>query len=224
MKPFTFRECDNESRVAFIISSLHGVPAEWSQAIFESSSPLLTDHDTFLERLASLYQNKEPRTQLEDKLACLKQTGSALSFATEFSTHCEILGYPLDTRMGDFRLKLKPTVQAALAMLSAPANFDELVERVVRLDHAQYFLRKSENANHSNASHLHKSSQRQQSAPPSSHLKHSTHQNASASYATTLRSSFSTHISLTHAVPYPRRNENAALLTNSACIAAMEIM
>jgi len=39
--------------------------------------------------------------------------------------------------MGDFRLKLKLTVQGALALLPAPANFDELVERVVRLDHAQ---------------------------------------------------------------------------------------
>ena len=62
IKPFTFRENDDESRVAFIISRLRGVTAEWGQALFESSSPLLTDYDTFLERLVSLYQNKERRT------------------------------------------------------------------------------------------------------------------------------------------------------------------
>ena len=59
MKPFTFREHDDESRVAFIISHLRGVPAEWGQALLESNSLLLTDYDAFLERLVSLYQNKE---------------------------------------------------------------------------------------------------------------------------------------------------------------------
>ena len=189
MKPITFKEHNDESRVAFILSRLRGIPAEWGQALLESNSPLLTDYDTFLERFISLYQNRERRTQLEDKLARLKQTGSASAFATEFSTLCEILGYPLDTRMGDFRLKLKPTVQAALAMLPAPANFDELVERVVRLDHAQYSLCKSsENA----SSHNNKSSQRQQSTPlnaPTSRSKQLAQPNASASHATTTRSS-----------------------------------
>jgi len=71
---------------------------------------LLTDYEAFLERLTSLYQNKERRTQLKDKLARLKQTGSASAFAAEFSMLCEILGYPLNTRMGDLRLKLKPLV------------------------------------------------------------------------------------------------------------------
>ena len=73
-------------------------------------------------------------------------------FATEFSTLCEILGYPLDTRMEDFWLKIKPTIQSTLALLSASANFDELVEHVIRLYHVQYSLWKSlENTNpHSN--------------------------------------------------------------------------
>jgi len=128
MKPITFREHDDESRVAFILSRLRGVPAEWGQALLESNSPLLTDYDLFLERLTALYLNRERRTQLEDKLARLKQTGSASAFVAEFSTLCEILEYPLDTRMGDFRLKLKPSVQGALALLPAPANFNELVQ------------------------------------------------------------------------------------------------
>jgi len=79
-------------------------------------------------------------------------------------------------------------------LVPAPANFDELVERVVRLDHAQYSLRKSENTNtQPNASsHNNKSSQRQQSAPPNpptSHSKQPAQPNASASHATTARSS-----------------------------------
>ena len=57
MKPITFKEHDDESRVAFILSRLRGVPAEWGQALLESNSPLLTDYDTFLERFISLYQN-----------------------------------------------------------------------------------------------------------------------------------------------------------------------
>ena len=215
MKPITFKEHDDESRVAFILSRLRGVPAEWGQALLESNSPLLTDYDTFLERFISLYQNRERRTQLEDKLARLKQTGSASAFATEFSTLCEILGYPLDTRMGDFRLKLKPTVQAALAMLPAPANFDELVERVVRLDHAQYSLRKSENA----SPHNNKSSQRQQSTPSNvstSHSKQPARPNASASHASTTTRSSTPHPS------YPRgplsQEERERRTTHKLCM------
>jgi len=224
MKPITFKEHDDESRVAFIISRLRGVSAEWGQALLESNSPLLADYDAFLERLTSLYQNKERRTQLEDKLARLKQTGSASTFATEFSTLCEILGYPVDTRMGDFRLKLKPAVQTALAMLPAPATFDELVERVVRLDHAQYFLRKSENANHqSNASSQnHKSSQQQQSVPSNastSHSKQSAQPNASASHAShagTTRSASTPHPSYPRGPLSPEERERRA--THKLCM------
>ena len=133
MKPITFKERNDESCVAFILSRLRGVSTEWGQTLLESNSPLLTDYDLFLGQLITLYQNRECRTPLEDKLARLKQTGSASAFAAEFSTLCEILGYPLDTCMGDFRLKLKLTVQGALALLPAPANFDELVERIGRL-------------------------------------------------------------------------------------------
>ena len=62
MKPVTFREDDDESRVAFFISHLRGTPAEWGQALLESNSPLLTDYDAFLEELTFLYQNRERRT------------------------------------------------------------------------------------------------------------------------------------------------------------------
>ena len=37
--------------------------------------------------------------------------------------------------MEDFQLKLKPTIQAALALLPAPTKFDKLVECIVHLDH-----------------------------------------------------------------------------------------
>jgi len=59
MKLITFREHDDESRVAFILSRLRGASAEWGQALLESNSPLLTDYDLFLERLTALYQNRE---------------------------------------------------------------------------------------------------------------------------------------------------------------------
>ena len=150
-KTLTFRA--DETRVAFIISRLRGGPAEWAHALLESGSPLLNDYDAFLQKLASIYENKERRTQLEDKLVRIQQTGAASTFAAEFMALCETLHIDPNTRMGDFRSKLKRTVREALAMLPAPATFDELVERAVRLDHAQFTLRKpSENQNHSNPS------------------------------------------------------------------------
>jgi len=169
-KTLTFRA--DETRVAFIISRLRGGPAEWAHALLESGSPLLNDYDAFLEKLSSIYENKERRTQLEDKLVRIRQTGAASTFAAEFMALCETLHIDLNTRMGDFRSKLKRTVREALAMLPAPTTFDELVERAVRLDHAQYSLRKpSENQNHSNPSSHGKPSNpssSQRKNPPSS--------------------------------------------------------
>ena len=65
-KTLTFRA--GETRIAFIIFCLRGGCAEWAHALLESRSPLLNDYDAFLEKLASIYKNKERRTQLEDKL------------------------------------------------------------------------------------------------------------------------------------------------------------
>jgi len=150
-KTLTFRA--DETRVAFIISGLHGGPVEWAHALLESGSPLLNDYDAFLEKLASIYGNKKRRTQLEDKLVRIQQTGTASTFAAEFMALCETLYIDPNTRMEDFRSKLKRTVREALVMLPAPATFDELVERAIRLDHAQYTLRKPlEKQNHSNSS------------------------------------------------------------------------
>ena len=41
-------------------------------------------------------------------------------------------------------------------MLPAPASFDELVEHVVQLHHAQYSLHKPENVNHHSNASFHK--------------------------------------------------------------------
>ena len=58
MKSITFKEHDDKSHIAFIISPLYGISTEWHQALFESNSPLPTDYDTFFERLVALYQNR----------------------------------------------------------------------------------------------------------------------------------------------------------------------
>jgi hypothetical protein len=101
------------------------------------------DYDAFLAKFTSIYENKERRAQLEDRLARLKQTGSASAYSAEFSSLCAILSIDPDTRMGDFRLKLKNDVQTALALLPAPTAFDQLSERAIRIDNAQYSARRN---------------------------------------------------------------------------------
>ena len=140
MRTLSFR--NDETKIAYIISRLRAGPSEWAQALMESDSPLLFDYDAFLTKFISIYGNKERKTQLQDKLAKMTQTGSASAFAAEFSAVCDILGLDDVSRMSLFRQRLKPAVREGLAYVPAVDTFDELVERAVRIDHAQYSLRK----------------------------------------------------------------------------------
>lgn len=150
MRHLTFQ--NDEIRVAYILSRLRGGPSEWGQALLEADSPLLYDYNTFLVKFTSIYENKERRAQLEDRLARLKQTGSASAYSAEFSSLCEILRINPDSRMGDFRLKLKEDVQKALALLPAPTTFDDLSTRAIRIDNAQFSARKLTDTRHNNSS------------------------------------------------------------------------
>ena len=150
MRHMTFR--NDEIRVAYILSRLRGGPSEWGQALLESDSPLLYNYDAFLAKFAAIYENKERRAQLEDRLARLKQTGSASAYSAEFSSLCEILRIDPNSRMGDFRLRLKGDVQTALALLPAPITFDDLSTRAVRIDNAQFSARKFADTRQNNPS------------------------------------------------------------------------
>ena len=83
MRHLMFQE--DKTRVAYILSHLRGGPSEWGLALLEAESPLLKDYKAFLARFTAIYQNPERLTQLEDKLACMEQKGSASAFAAEFT-------------------------------------------------------------------------------------------------------------------------------------------
>lgn len=163
MRHMTFPKDKGEFRVSYIISRLRSGPAEWGQALLESGSPLLKDYDAFLAKFTSIYENKERRSQLEDRLARLKQVGSASAYSAEFSSLCAILSINPDNRMGDFRLGLKSGVQDSLALLPAPTTFDDLSVRAVRIDNAQFSSRKFANARQNHPS---TSSKSQNQHPP----------------------------------------------------------
>jgi len=147
------------SPCAFIISRLHGGSVQWVHMLLKSRSPLLNDHNAFLQKLSSIYKNKKQRTQLKDKLVCIQQSGTVSTFANEFMAHCETLHIDLNTQIEDFHSRLKYTIREALAILPASITFDKLVVHTIYLDHAQYmFCKLSENQNHSNPSSYRKPS------------------------------------------------------------------
>jgi len=152
MRHLTFPKDKDEFRVSYILSHLRSGPVEWGQALLESGSPLLKDHDAFLAKFTSIYENKEHHSQLEDCLARLKQVGSASTYSAEFSSLCAILSIDPDTRMGDFRLGLKSGVQDSLALLPVPTTFEALSTCAIRIDNAQYSARKNIETHHNNPS------------------------------------------------------------------------
>jgi Ty3 transposon capsid-like protein len=144
MKPITFTRDD--ARVAYFLSRLRGMPAEWGQALLEADSPLLTNYDAFLEQFTSLYENKARRRQLEERLESMEQTGSAHAFAAEFTSLCEILDVKEGTRKILFLPKLKLSVRKALALVQLPPTFKELVDLAVRTDDINFIAAKAEKA------------------------------------------------------------------------------
>jgi len=144
MKPITFAHDD--ARVAYFLSRLRGMPAEWGQALLEADSPLLTNYDAFLEQFTSLYENKARRRQLEERLESMQQTGSAHTFAAEFTSLCEILDVKEKTRKILFLPKLKLGVRKALALVQLPPTFKELVDLAVRTDDINFIAAKAEKA------------------------------------------------------------------------------
>jgi hypothetical protein len=135
----------DRTKVAYVLSRLRGGPSEWGQALIESHSPLLHDYEGFLDKLSSIYENKERKVQLGAKLARMTQTGSASAFAADFTAVCDILKINEESRLALFPLKLKEGVQKALALLPADKTFDELVDRAIRIDNSQFSHKSNEN-------------------------------------------------------------------------------
>jgi Ty3 transposon capsid-like protein len=171
MKPITFAHDD--ARVAYFLSRLRGMPAEWGQALLEADSPLLTNYDAFLEQFTSLYENKARRRQLEERLESMEQTGSAHAFAAEFTSLCEILDVKEGTRKILFLPKLKLGVRKALALVQLPPTFKELVDLAVRTDDINFIAAKAEKAEqkaqskHSAQQHLSASASQSKTPAPS---------------------------------------------------------
>lgn len=135
----------DRTKVAYVLSRLRSGPSEWGQALIESQSPLLRDYEAFLDKLASIYENKERKVQLGAKLARMTQTGSASAFAADFTAVCDILNINEASRLALFPLKLKEGVQKALALLPADKTFDALVERAIRIDNSQFSHKSHDN-------------------------------------------------------------------------------
>jgi hypothetical protein len=84
--------------------------------------------------------------ELEDispRLSSLKQTGSALNYATEFKTLASTLQLNAPAKMLMFKAGLNDGVKDGLAYATDISTFDGLVSRAIKIDQTQFAKRKA---------------------------------------------------------------------------------
>jgi hypothetical protein len=91
----------------------------------------------------SMFTNVHELEDLRQRLELLKQTGSALNYATEFKTIASTLGLNGPAKILMFKSGLKNQVKEGLSYASDINTFDSLVSRAIAIDQTQFSQRKS---------------------------------------------------------------------------------
>src|SRR5437667_11376391 len=78
---------NNEKKVLFVISLLHGIALSWAHDIAENENhPLHKDYAAFKITMSNIYLDQNYKELRETKLNALRQMKSAASYAVEFAT------------------------------------------------------------------------------------------------------------------------------------------
>jgi hypothetical protein len=133
---------DDESKVMFVLSRLRGEASNSTMHIQEDpDNDLRHDFGAFQMFMKELYVDYNFIDSCSEKLLRLRQTKSALDYASKFKTLMASLNYDEKAQMDLFYAGLQPRVRESVAVHGKPDNFRNLVQLAVRIDAAQYDAR-----------------------------------------------------------------------------------
>src|SRR5271163_5258373 len=133
----------DDLKVAFAIGRLRGRPSTWAFSLVRNNDPALSSWLAFKAEMDSMFTNVHELEDLRQRLESLKQTGSALNYATEFKTIASTLGLNGPAKILMFKAGLKDKVKEGLSYASDTNTFDALVSRAIAIDQNQFAQRKS---------------------------------------------------------------------------------
>jgi hypothetical protein len=158
----------DDLKVAFAIGRLRGRPSTWAYSLVRNKDPVLDSWLSFKAEMDAMFTNVHELEDLRQRLESLKQTGSALNYATEFKTLASTLQLNAPAKILMFKAGLKDKVKEGLSYASDTNTFDALVSRAIAIDQNQFSQRKNSSRSNSNSGAKPQQQQHSSNPPPSS--------------------------------------------------------
>ena len=134
-KPQVF--VSDASKVAFILSYLGGVAADWSIPLIEQNDPILYDFSAFKTAMTRLFAKHVFIQSSDNELLNLRQGSRDLvTYITSFNRLVAETHWPEEKRTSLFYRGLRDDLKDALShIVDLPEDCAEFINLVVRLDH-----------------------------------------------------------------------------------------
>lgn len=124
-----------EAKLNYVVAMLKGDAAAWLTAFLDKDKALLFKTlGEFSKAIHKRFGDQDAQGTAERKLMTLKQTGSAVAYATEFVRLTTILEYPDRTKKAFIVKGLKRELRMAIAIQDMPEDFEDFVNRIIRMD------------------------------------------------------------------------------------------
>lgn len=129
-----------EDKITFALSYMIGAAQNWAMPILQSldkgwSHELLDDYDIFREAVIAVYDDIDRRSNAEDRLGKIKQTGSVASYISTFNEHATQVDWNESSLVARFRGGLKDEVLDSIAIAETqPRGLQEWMVVASRID------------------------------------------------------------------------------------------
>ena len=117
-KPHSY--ASNEDKIAYALSYMSGAAQNWAMPLLQALDDgrphkLLNNYDEFREVLIAVYGDMDRRSNVEDRLGRICQTGSVASYISSFNEHVAQIDWNEASLVARFRGGLKDEILDSIA-------------------------------------------------------------------------------------------------------------
>lgn len=130
----------DEDKIAYALSYMTGAAQNWAMPILQALDDgrphkLLSNYDEFREAVIAVYGDIDRRSNAEDRLGRIRQTGSVASYISSFNEHAAQVDWNEASLMARFRGGLKDEVLDSIATAETqPIRLHEWMAMASRID------------------------------------------------------------------------------------------
>ena len=140
LKPHTYG--GPTRKVLYVISRLRSPAFEWAEGILKDKAhPFRTDYTAFLKAFNKVYGDRTRETQAMERLANLRQTGSAMAYAATFNSLASIVGITDQvSKLMEFKRGLSPELRKLIVVSGEPRTFEAYVAKAIEIHQGTYLI------------------------------------------------------------------------------------